>query len=349
MPPGSTTAQARVEAMVEAFVARGVFGAASVALIVDQDTTYLAFGNRSRTDPRPPDERSFYEIGSITKVFTGLLLARMVEDGQVALDDPVAALLPPGTVVPTREEVAITLGHLTTHTSGLPRLADNMPAGDPRDPYADYTVRHLYAFLAGHALASRPGASVTYSNVGVGLLGHALGRRDGRAWVGAIRAKVLDPLGLVDTTPTLSAEQRARAVAGLGPAGAEVPTWTFTDASAGAGALRSTARDLARWLRAELRPASSPLSASLARTQEPLVQGDDGRQVGHGWFLFDEGQVLFHNGGTGGFRAFVGAVPTEGRAVVLLASTTDPVTDAVGLAALAMLRGDPTRGPRPGP
>ena len=114
-------------------------------------------------------EHTVFEIGSVTKLFTALLLADMARRGEVTLDTAVAELLPMGTRVPDRNGVPITLAHLATHSSGLPRLPDDIVVGSP-DPYANYTSERLYAFLGRHELHRTPGESVEYSNLGAGLL-----------------------------------------------------------------------------------------------------------------------------------------------------------------------------------
>src|SRR4029077_13028191 len=131
---------------------------------------------------------SIFEIGSISKTFTGLILAQMVEQGLVKLDEPVRQLLPPGTVA-KHDGAEITLLDLTTQHSGLPRMPDNFKPSNPENPYADYGAANLYQYLAGHGLEKTGTPKFLYSNLGVGLLGQAL----------ADRAKV--------TYPTLLAQQ----------------------------------------------------------------------------------------------------------------------------------------------
>lgn len=165
----------------------------------------IAHGVSDLKTRRPVDGQTLFEIGSVTKAFTGLLLADMVERGEVKLDDPVVKYLPPGAVVPERNGKAITLLDLATHTSGLPRLPDNMPSADPRNPYADYTEAQLDSFLKGHGLTRDIGATYEYSNLGVGLLGRALARRGDGDYETVLRQRVLKPLGLTSTAITLTA------------------------------------------------------------------------------------------------------------------------------------------------
>src|SRR5262245_6567361 len=189
---------------------------------------------------------SVFEIGSISKVFTGLLLADMVLRGEVALDEPVSKYLPPGTRVPERSGKAITLRHLTTHTSGLPRLPGNLAPQDPDDPYADYDAARLVAFLATHELRRDPGASYEYSNLGAGLLGWALATRAGVPYAELLRTRILEPLGMKETGVAESERMRSNLATGHDQMGEPTPAWHL-DVLAGAGAIRSTLADMLRF------------------------------------------------------------------------------------------------------
>src|SRR5687767_12715314 len=149
------------------------------------------------------DGDTLFEIGSITKVFTSLLLADMIQKGEVALTDPVAKYLPETVRMPERGGKKITLEHLATHTSSLPRLPANMFPRDPANPYADYTTGQLYEFLSSTELMRDIGEKYEYSNLGVGLLGHALARRAGMSYETLVRMRILEPLGMKSTTISL--------------------------------------------------------------------------------------------------------------------------------------------------
>ena len=156
---------------------------------------------------------SIYEIGSITKTFTGLVLSQMVEQGKVRLDDPVRELLPPG-LVPQPAGDEITLLSLATQHSGLPRLPDNIHPRDPANPYADYQPADLYAFLAKHTVAKPAKTSFLYSNLGFGLLGQLLSNRASVSYPTLLEREITYPLGLRDTVVSLSPEQQSRLVPG---------------------------------------------------------------------------------------------------------------------------------------
>ena len=254
------------------------------------------------------------EIGSITKVFTSLLLAELVRTGEVRLDDKVANLVPEGTRL-ARGVDLISLEHLACHRSGLPRLppgvmAKSMSRNALADPYAEIDDSRLLASLAQTRVRGTPGqAPVRYSNFGVGLLGMLLGRVTGLGYEQTLRARVIDPLGMAatsfDDTPLHQGHHR----------GKPVSPWHMA-ALAGAGGVRAPAEDLLVFLEA-VRDGGGPLDAAIAETVKPRT--DQGRlRVGLGWFLLGDGDVLMHDGGTLGARSEVRLERHSGTAVVVL-------------------------------
>ena len=275
---------------------------------------------------------SIFEIGSITKVFTSRLLVLLDAEGKVAFDDAVQRHVPPGWVVPAREGRPITLAQLATHTSGLPVLPANLDPRDARNPYADYSDDRLRAFLAGYKLRRPPGERYEYSNLGAGLLGWVLARVDGRSYEEAVVARIGDPLGLKDTRIRLSDDQKRRQVPGHS---AGVPVWNWDiPVISGAGALRSTAGDLLRFLADNLEHPDVG--------HEPRFRtSEKGPWVGLGWHLSPLPQsgrtMIWHNGATGGYRSFAGFVKESRTAVVVLANSTEEV-DALAVAVLDILQ-----------
>ena len=298
----------------------------------DGSTRIVVAGKSDGPGDRPLDGATVFEIGSVTKVFTNALLAEMAGRSVVKLDQPVAELLPKSVTVPSKEGRAITLVDLATQHSGLPRMPSNFAPRDPANPYADYSAGLLYDFLSHHELAATPGERYGYSNVGVGLLGHALSLKGRKPYETLVTERVLKPLKLKDTRITLTPEMKARLAAGHDRAGATVPNWDF-QAMAGAGALRSTANDLLRFLAANLDSNGTAISAALRECHRPRLQaGGPSVKIGLGWHMLDVfGATLhMHNGGTGGYRSFIGYDPTMRVAVVVLANGAGELDD-VGL------------------
>ena len=165
-----------------------------VGVIEPAGRRIVTYGRASTSEAVPLDGDTIFEIGSISKVFTSLLLADAVQRGEVALTDPISKYLPASVKVPERGR-AITLQDLATHTSGLPRLPDMNPK-DPENPYADYSVDQLYRFLSTYQLPRDVGASYEYSNLGAGLLGHILALRAGTDYESLVKSRITGPLGM---------------------------------------------------------------------------------------------------------------------------------------------------------
>ncbi|AXG83037.1 class A beta-lactamase-related serine hydrolase [Streptomyces paludis] len=302
-----------------------------------------------------------FEVGSVTKCLTALLLAEQVARGEMAYGDPLSRFLPYG-LLPRTPGGAITPLHLATHTSGLPRLPRGLlAAAAPQwfsNPYAAFTTADVLSSLAGTRTRTRPGDRVRYSNFGVGLLGHLLtvaahdrpgqggerrgaraSREDpgargelecgGRRYGELLAARVLEPLGLRHT--------------GCAPNGPQAtghwhgrprPSWRIPGL-AGAGAVRSTARDLLALLDALLDPAAAPgsdeLRAALADVVRPrLVLRGGAKRLALVWNIRvrPDGDIYHHSGGTRGFTSFAGFGPARRTAVVALANTGPAVDGA---------------------
>ncbi|NVD43523.1 serine hydrolase domain-containing protein [Qipengyuania atrilutea] len=281
------------------------------------------------------DADTLFEIGSMTKVFTGLLLADMAADGVVSLDDPVSKHLPAGATMPTRGGKQITLRNLSQQDSGLPRLPDNMVPGDASNPYADYSEQQLLDFLAGYELPRDIGSEYEYSNLGVGLLGYALARAAGSDYETLLRERILTPLGMDDTAIALSADQQARFAGGRDAFNRPTSAWDLP-VLAGAGALRSTANDMLKFMRAALDP-QSPISREMQLALADPREGP-GFGAGLGWMILPapSGTIVMHGGGTGGFRTHMALQPANNRAVVVLTnSAVDPGAQDIAFHLLA--------------
>lgn len=298
------------------------------AVDVESQRTAVVGAGRTRLPDGPePDGETLFEIGSITKVFTALLLAHAVTRGELTLDTPVRALLPSTVQVPTRDGVEISLEHLATHTSGLPRsplggTAELRSALFTHDnPYSDLTRDGLYAALASSRLRRTPGGRIAYSNFGAALLGQALVAAAGTGdFADLVRDRICTPLGLTDTVVTPDPGQLGRLADGYRRRNRPAPHWELPGL-AGAGALKSTAADMLTFLRAQLRPDDGPLGAAIALTHQ--ARRTSGRAgIGLGWMRAEgkQGLSLWHNGGTGGFRSFAAFTPGRGIGVVLLAN-----------------------------
>jgi len=296
----------------------------SVGTISANGREYFGAGKTSKDRGRDVNADTIYEIGSISKVFTSLLLADMIERGEVTADTPVAKLLPDSVKVPQRNGKQITLLDLSMQVSGLPRMPTNFKPADPENPFADYTAEKLYEFLSSYTLTRDIGEKYDYSNVGVGLLGFALARKAGMSYEDLLKKRILVPLGMTSTSIALSAEQKQRLAIGHDAGLTPVKNWDL-DSLAGAGAIRSTVKDMLTFLEANLEFKKTPLEAAMRRLRSLHREtGVPDLEIMMGWHRFTKfgTEIVWHNGGTAGYRSFAGFDPKAKRGVVILCSTS---------------------------
>ena len=327
----------------------------AVGLVTPEGTARATWG-RARLPGGPPLREATFEIGSITKTFTGILLASLVDRGVVSLDDRLAELLPAGVALPA-EQQSITLAHLATHTAGLPRTPPDM--GGPRmllrlllglNPYEGYTTDQLLRALEVTDLQSEPGDRSEYSNFGFGLLGWILGREAAMGYATALREFVYGPLGLTgielgpggEAGSPLATGYRVRQAAGPVRLGLVAEPWDLPEAFEGAGAVRSTLEGMVGFLAANMGQRSHAVDAAIRLAQQEHFQVSRRRALGLAWVRDrrrDIGQtVIWHNGGTGGFRSFLGFTEDRRFGVVVLANALASV-DPLGAGLLRAIAG----------
>jgi CubicO group peptidase (beta-lactamase class C family) len=286
-PPASLS-DAGIKTILQDCIDGDKLGVGLVAGLVDaQGSRVISYGKLDNGSSPEVNGDTLFEIGSITKVFTRLLLHDMVARGEMNLDDPVQKYLPASVRMPTRHGRQITLWDLTTHTSGLPRDMDG-----------PLTVKHLYAFLSSYKLRRDPGEQWEYSNVGMMLLGHVIALKAGQDYETLVRERICRPLKMDSTVITLTPELRARRATGHAPANRPAD-YIGLQALPGAGALFSTANDMLKFASARLGLTPCPLT--------PLMKKTDGG----------------HNGGTFGFSTMLAFDPKQRRALVVLSNCRD--------------------------
>lgn len=303
-----------------------------VGVIGSQGRRVIPYGHFSQADPRPLGGDTLFEIGSVSKVFTALLLADMVRKGEVALADPVAKYLPAGVKVPERNGRSITLLDLATHTSGLPFMPDELPAFNT-SVAADDSDARLYQFLARYQLTRDPGAEWDYSNVGYWLLGQALATRAGTNYESLLRTRVLAPLRMKNTAITLSAKLKSQLA--LGHNAVLQPSASFSSVSIysampAAGGLVSTVNDLLTFLAVAMGYEPSPLAPSMAAmltTRRPI--DGDGSEQALGWVVTGKAddQLVMHYSFTWGYASYVAWDPATRTGVVVLSNQLTSVGD----------------------
>ena len=309
-----------------------------VGLIESSGRRLVTYGHLAKGDPREVDGDTIFEIGSVSKVFTSLLLADMVHRNEVALDDPAANYLPEHVRMPERSGRSITLRDLSTHRSGLPPMPGNLVAKmaqrkDPDGAHLGYGVDDLYQFLSSYSLPRDPGSAFEYSNLGAGLLGHLLACRAGTDYESLVRHRITQPLGMPDTGITLSSSMKQCIATGHNAMLAPVANSDLPTPLAGAGALRSSANDMLTLLEAFLGYKESPLAPAMNAMFETRCPAGH-TEMGLGWFIYspDGRQIAVHNGGTGGFRSYVGYEPKTRIGVVVLSNASTVIgVDDIGI------------------
>jgi serine-type D-Ala-D-Ala carboxypeptidase/endopeptidase len=299
-----------------------------VGVISTKRTNVVAYGVPERGRDGTLSGDSIFEIGSITKVFTTTLLQQMADNGEVKLEDPISKYLPSSIKTPSWHDQEITLLDLATHTSGLPSLPENFAPKDGDDPWADYTVEQMYDFLSHYKLRRRPGAKFEYSNFGMGLLGHILALRAGTNYEALVVSQICEPLGMNSTRITLTPEMKSRLAIGHSVVGPPVKNWGSL-ALQGDGAFYSSVNDMLKFLAANMGRGNSPLVATMAKTHVRRNKAALGLKVGLGWleFSFFGLDYTWHNGGTGGYRSFIGFDPKLEHGAVVLANEANDIDD----------------------
>jgi len=311
-----------LEYLIEQYVRMG----ASVGIIDQQQNTQeYYFGTLSNHQADPPDSHSVFEIGSITKTFTATLLAQMILDGEILLEDELESFLPGEDVsIPNWNGTRITLEHLATHSSGIPKAPRDsnqpLPPGyDPYDPYAAYTTAYIYDYLSSWCnLQFEPGTQYFYSNTGMGLLGHVLGLVDSSSYAELLEREILEPLGLEETSLYLTEEPIPNLAPGHDEDLDSVSNYHAQDIFQGAGFIKSSLHDMLIYLKAQMGLIATPLDNAIALTQQTHFEvggvhygdreGYYNLSIGLAWHIdvLPEGYTFYwHGGRTNGYMAYM--------------------------------------------
>lgn len=326
----NTELSMQIQTLLEEYVEEGKAVGIAVGLIDQGKVTYLTYGQKSIKEETSITKNTVFEIGSITKVFTTLVLADMVFKNEIQLDDPIEIYLS-GFKVPEKNGKKITIRHLATHTSGIACMPDNFHPQDMNNPYADYTIQNLYDYLSHCVLQSIPGEQFEYSNIGMGLLGHILILRTGQKYEELVQSAICNKLGMKRTSISLTPEMQSNFANGH-HLGTIVEHWDIPEL-AGTGALRSTIDDMTQFLAVNMGVSESsitPLARQCHQRQYTLPTPE--AAVGLGWMLLrqNDTELIWHNGGTGGFRSYIGFNSKIQRGIVILSNSTFDWPDELG-------------------
>src|SRR5947207_5373945 len=263
------------------------------------------------SDKRAVNGNTVFDVGSITKVFTALLLADMAQHGEVSVDDTAAKYLDAKKVkMPERAGKEITLADLATHTSGLPLRPANLVSKDPNDKYRGYTVELMYECLSSFVLTRDIGTKYEYSNLGYGLLGHGLEKRTSATYSELVESRITRPLGMKDTRIGLNSAMKSRMAVGYNNELTPIPNEWHFGALQSAGAFSSTANDLLKFLGALLGFKQSPLVPAMKSMLNVRRPGgmQPSTQIALAWNVYVDGEqeVVWKNGSVGRYRSFIG-------------------------------------------
>lgn len=318
-----------------------------IGLIDPNGTKVYSFGNISKENNMPVNGSTIFNIASITKTFTTLVLADMVKHGIVNLDDPIEKYLPSNVKMPQYNGTKITLENLATHTSGLPFMPSNIWINNTiGDLNPNYNETQLYQALSNTTLLSKPGTKFLYSDFGMGLLGHILSVKEGVTYEQLVEDRILDVLGMNDTKITISQDDIKYRFPVGHQNGSEIQTPEVPDVFAGAGAFRSTADDLLKYLSANMGLLNTKLDDSIALQhliQHPSMTANPmnySEYVALGWRVLTNfgSETLAHTGSINGWNANVGFIPTKQIGVVSLCSCdlSDADTGNLGFVLLGL-------------
>ncbi len=275
------------------------------------------------------DGDTIYEIGGISKVFTALLLTDMAHRGEVSLNDPVSKYLPPDPKMPLYAGKPITLLDLATHTSGLPRMPSNVAPVDLNHPNADMNADQLLKSVSAYELTRAVGSGYEYSNAGFDLLALALAAAGHTDFETLLKARILAPLHMVSTHIAVSADEKEHQSSGYDMHLSPVPRASIPSVL-GADGMRSTANDLLNFLAANIGLVNTPLAPAMGdmlKTVRPTQYEE--LKIALGWHVatLDGVEMVWENGRTEGYRAFIGFAPKLRVGVVVLSNAADTIDD----------------------
>lgn len=293
----------------------------ALAIITSDSQKYIGIKRRNDSLVYVENKDKVFEIGSITKTFTATMLAKLVYEGLIDLNEPIKNMLPVKLHQSTLNGKEVTLLHLANHTSGFPKEPDNVSTEwtIPGSPYQSYDKAKLYDYLSGRlALHSTPGERREYSNLGGGLLGHLLTLKTGKSYENLLRKSICEPLNLQSTFVAFDSSRRQHLVPGRDPEGKVIPNWEL-NVLAGGGGIKSTAEDMAKYIRAHLTD-----TTYYFLTQQSTIQYTDHNSAGLGWVWYTNGKRKYVSatGGTGGYSCCVVFERSTKTGIVLLTNVS---------------------------
>jgi len=337
----------RLNAFVQPYIDSGTIVGMSVGIILQGERQSQGYGVKRRSNAENttdqssvPDSKTVYEIGSVSKTFTGLILADAVIARRVRLDQPIEDLLPNSVTLQPQPGQPMTLQHLSTHVSGLPRLPTNLRMDNAANPYVSYTDDDMFRFLSETKPTCQPGEKMLYSNYAVGLLGNLLARQADSSYSELLKNRICVPLKMNDTVIELSNDLRSRLAAPHLANGTPASNWDL-NTFVGAGGIRSTVDDMLNYIQAHLDPPENDLGKAIELDwkihQKPIRSEDFA--MGLGWHVARDGNTRWHNGQTGGYHSMVLIDRRSKSGVVVLSNTATAEVDRLAEDLIRLLAG----------
>jgi len=308
----------------------------SIGIIKDSVVYFYNYGETKRNNQTLPDKNTIFEIGSISKTFCGIALSYAITEGKIKLEDDIRKYLPEQYTNLEMNKQFIQIKHLVNHTSGLPRLPDNLKDQtnfDSLNPYKNYSKKMAFDFLKTVKLNHEPGDVCEYSNFGMGLLGIILEKIYGKSFEEIIKEKICLPNNMEATAINLNTEQVKVFTDGHNSAGILTPHWDL-GALVAAGGVKSTTGDMVNYLQYNLNETDAAVKLSHQTTF------NNGSNIALAWHKIKTKlghELVWHNGGTYGYASFCGFIKEKKCALVVLSNTSTNV-DYIGLSILKHLQ-----------
>jgi len=331
-----------VAAHFQPLVDNGTYVGIIVGIVGPHGRRVFSFGNVRRNQNLQPSGETAFALASVTKTFTGVLLADLVLKGVVKLDDPITKYLPPEVLGPNSPLRRVTLLDLATHMSGLPKNPSIQAEARDRSRSRPLTVKQMHDFLSRYRPTRAPGVEFRYSNVGISLLGHILERASGKSYEWLLQERICSPLGMKSTRVSLTPSMRRRLAQGYNQQLEPVTPKSF-DVGRSSGGLYSTVDDMMDYLAANMGLVDAPIVPALVKAQQPFrkVPGKEGAFMGLAWHVKKVGnrEIISKNGGLAGFQSFIAFSRSERTGIVALANTSPKPRklDAAARQTLSML------------
>jgi len=310
-----------VETVASPLVEKRVVDGLSIGTIEGDGFGIVHLGSAAGVGKKA-DNMTVYEIGSLSKVFTGLLLADAALRDEINLYTTADVANPAGITLPSRDGRSIKWIDLSTHRAGLPRLPGNLTTAEASNPYRDYDSKQAAAFLKTYQLPRQPGKAQEYSNFGASVLGYLIVEKASKSYEQLLQERIAGPLKMADCTVLLSDDQKKRFATPHDKYGSAVALWEFADLP-GAGGIHATLRDMMRFAKAQLEPPSGPIGEAIELAWKQHTEADEtGPAMGLGWIIAGDGQTRWHNGQTGGSTSALFINRKLKCAVVILCNTS---------------------------